>query len=142
MGNRIDVRTVADADSDESAKEATRLRRVVVGPGTNQPDPFPGYNGFVGFESPARLKDGTWLVGFLAGYSHYHAPTGARAMVGRSVDQGASWSKPETLIDPPEGGPFRAQRHRSAAGRRPRWRAGIKVAAHLSRCERREAQAM
>jgi hypothetical protein len=29
----------------------------------NQPEPFPGYGGFVGWESPVLLRHGTWLVG-------------------------------------------------------------------------------
>lgn len=52
----------------ESAHKADECRGVVVGPGVNEPDPFPGYGGFVGWESPIRLHDGTWLVGFNAGY--------------------------------------------------------------------------
>ena len=101
-------------------------REILVGPGVNQPDPFPGYGGFVGWESPVRLKNGDWLVGFNAGYWHasaptplrypdktlaeYHklglpagivAPTGGRAMLMRSTDQGKTWSKPVTLIDTP-----------------------------------------
>src|ERR1035438_3910732 len=101
-------------------------RAVLVGPGINQPDSFPGYGGFVGWESPVRLKNGDWLVGFNAGYWHaspptpFHypamvlqeylklglpadvvAPTGGRAMIIRSTDQGKTWSKPVTLIDTP-----------------------------------------
>ena len=96
------------------------------GPGINRPDPFPGYGGFVGWESPVRLKNGDWLVGFNAGYWHASpptplrypaktleeylklglpagvvAPTGGRAMIMRSTDQGKTWSKPVTLIDTP-----------------------------------------
>lgn len=92
----------------------------------NQPEPFPGYGGFVGWESPIRLKTGTWLVGFNAGYWHASAPTplhysaksleeyrklglptdiiaptGRRAMITRSTEQGNTWSKPETLADTP-----------------------------------------
>lgn len=99
---------------------------MLVGPGVNQPDPFPGYNGFVGWSAPLRLKNGTWLVAFSAGYWHaspptplrledgtrnewvklgmpagINAPTGGRAMIIRSYDEGVSWSKPETLIDSP-----------------------------------------
>jgi photosystem II stability/assembly factor-like uncharacterized protein len=101
-------------------------RAVLVGPGINQPDPFPGYGGFVGWESPVRLKSGDWLVGFNAGYWHASpptplhyppktlegylkmglpagivAPTGGRAMIMRSADAGKTWSKPVTLIDTP-----------------------------------------
>jgi photosystem II stability/assembly factor-like uncharacterized protein len=100
---------------------------TLVGPGINQPDPFPGYGGFVGWNSPVRLKNGDWLVGFNAGYWHgspptplrysaktideYHkmglpagiaAPTGGRAMIIRSTDEGKTWSKPVTLIDTPD----------------------------------------
>lgn len=103
-----------------------QCRRMLVGPGVNQPDPFPGYGGFVGWEAPIRLRNGTWLVGFTAGYWHgsaatpfviapetleawkklgmptdVDAPTGGRAMIIRSEDEGVTWSKPETLIDTP-----------------------------------------
>jgi len=113
-------------DGGESPRTADECRGVVVGPGVNEPDPFPGYGGFVGWESPVRLHDGTWLVGFNAGYWHASpptpvryppqtlaeyikmgmpadivAPTGGRAMLTRSSDEGRTWSKPETLIDTP-----------------------------------------
>ena len=101
-------------------------RAILVGPGVNQPDPFPGYSGFVGWESPVCLKNGDWLVGFNAGYWHGSpptplryppetlkemvklgmpadivAPTGGRAMIMRSKDKGKTWSKPVTMIDTP-----------------------------------------
>jgi sialidase-1 len=110
----------------ESKSKPEDCRSVIVGPGNNQPDPFPGYRGFVGWESPIRLSTGEWLVGFNAGYWHASpptplnyspktlaeyvkmglpadivAPTGGRAMLVRSTDQGKTWSKPETLIDTP-----------------------------------------
>ncbi len=110
----------------ESKARPEDCRATLVGPGVNQPDPFPGYGGFVGWESPIRLKNGDWLVGFNAGYWHasaptplrypaktleqYHklglpadivAPTGGRAMIMRSTDEGKTWSKPVTLIDTP-----------------------------------------
>ena len=100
---------------------------TLVGPGINQPDLFPGYGGFVGWNSPVRLKNGDWLVGFSAGYWHASAPTplrfspktienyrrmglpldivaptGGRAMIMRSTDEGKTWSKPATLIDTPD----------------------------------------
>ncbi|MBM3802330.1 MAG: exo-alpha-sialidase [Acidimicrobiia bacterium] len=106
------------------SQEPSALRQTIIGPGKNQPDPFPGYGGFVGWESPVRLKNGTWLVGFNAGYWHgspptplrvaakdlhdwtrmgfppnFDAPTGGRAMLVRSTDNGKTWSKPETMID-------------------------------------------
>ena len=110
----------------ESPMRAEDCRATLVGPGVNQPDPFPGYGGFVGWESPIRLKNGDWLVGFNAGYWHASAPTplrypvktleeykkmglpadivaptGGRAMIMRSTDAGKTWSKPVTLIDTP-----------------------------------------
>ena len=106
--------------------EFARCRRMLVGPGVNQPDPFPGYTGFVGWESVIRLCNGTWLLGFSAGYWHaspptpltidpetirawteigfstdIEAPTGGRAMISRSTDEARTWSKPETLWDTP-----------------------------------------
>ncbi len=113
-------------ENGESRTPPDACRGIIVGPGVNQPDPFPGYAGFVGWESPIRLKNGDWLVGFNAGYWHASAPTplnyspktlaeyramgmptdvvaptGGRAMITRSTDQGKTWSKPETLIDTP-----------------------------------------
>lgn len=100
---------------------------TIVGPGVNQPDPYPGYGGFVGWVSPIRLKSGDWLIGFSAGYWHASAPTplrfsertiseyrkiglpadvvaptGGRAMIIRSTDQGKTWSKPATLLETPD----------------------------------------
>src|SRR6188474_1289430 len=101
----------------ESAAKPDECRGIIVGPGVNQPDSFPGYRGFVGWESPIRLSTGEWLVGFNAGYWHASpptplnyspttlaeyvktglpadivAPTGGRAMIVRSTDQGKTWS--------------------------------------------------
>ncbi|MGI8603181.1 MAG: sialidase family protein [Verrucomicrobiales bacterium] len=117
------VKVVENGESKTSPEEC---RGIIVGPGVNQPDPFPGYGGFVGWESPIRLANGDWLVGFNAGYWHASvstpmqyspksleeyrkmgmptniiAPTGGRAMITRSRDEGKTWSKPETLIDTP-----------------------------------------
>ena len=111
-------------ENGESKARPEDCRGIIVGPGVNQPDPFPGYDGFVGWESPIRLESGVWLVGFNAGYWHVSeptplppetleryrkfgmsvnivAPTGGRAMLTRSTDEGKTWSKPETLIDTP-----------------------------------------
>jgi sialidase-1 len=110
----------------ESSAKPDECRGIIVGPGVNQPDSFPGYRGFVGWESPIRLSTGEWLVGFNAGYWHASpptplnyspktlaeyvkmglpadivAPTGGRAMIVHSTDQGKTWSKPQTLIDTP-----------------------------------------
>ena len=81
----------------------------------------------MGWVSPVRLNNGDWLVGFSAGYWHASpptplrwsrktleayrkmglpaevvAPTGGRAMIIRSTDEGKTWSKPATLIDTPD----------------------------------------
>ena len=120
---RPQVRVVENGESKTKPEDC---RGIIVGPGINQPDPFPGYGGFVGWESPIRLQNGDWLVGFNAGYWHASAPTplryparslneyrrlglpadivaptGGRAMLTRSTDEGKTWSKPETLIDTP-----------------------------------------
>ena len=108
----------------ESATKAVDCRRMLVGPGVNQPDPHPGYAGFVGWDAPLRLRDGTLLVSFSTGYWHaspptpfrlapdtlaewkklgmptdIEAPTGGRAMLIRSADDDRTWSKPQTIID-------------------------------------------
>lgn len=111
----------------ESKLRPDECRSTIVGPGINQPDPYPGYGGFVGWVSPIRLRNGDWLVGFSAGYWHASAPTplrfspgtiaeyqkiglpadfvaphGGRAIIMRSTDEGKTWSKPATLLDTPE----------------------------------------
>jgi sialidase-1 len=119
---QVQVKVVANGESKTSPDVC---RGIIVGPGVNQPEPFPGYAGFVGWDTPIKLKNGTWLVGFNAGYWHASpptplhysqktiddyrkmgmpdvvAPTGGRAMITRSTDEGKTWSKPETLIDTP-----------------------------------------
>ncbi len=113
-------------EAGESKTKPEDCRGTLVGPSVNPPDPFPGWGGFVGWESPIRLRNGDWLVGFNAGYWHasaptplhypaktleqYHkiglptnivAPTGGRALLIRSSDEGKTWSKPSLLIDTP-----------------------------------------
>ncbi len=113
--------------AEQSGAKPADCLATLVGPGHNQPDPFPGYGGFVGWNSPVQLKNGDWLVGFSAGYWHASPPTplryapktieayekmglptgisaprGGRAMVIRSTDQGKTWSKPATLLDTPD----------------------------------------
>ena len=111
----------------ESRLKPENCIATLVGPGINQPDPYPGYGGFVGWVSPVRLRNGDWLVGFSAGYWHASAPTplryspeniatylklglpanivaptGGRAMIIRSSDKGKTWSKPVTILDTPD----------------------------------------
>ena len=109
----------------ESRLPAAKCRKMIVGSGVNQPDKFPGYAGFVGWECPTRLRSGTMLVAFNAGYWHASLPTpleldsktidtwrklgmpdvdaprGGRAMIVKSSDNGVTWSKPQTLVDSP-----------------------------------------
>ena len=111
----------------EPAEDYRQLRRMLVGPDVNQPDPYPGYAGFVGWQSPIVLQDGTMLVGFSSGYwlasppTDYfaanpaaqeewrkigmpvdvQAPRGGRAELIRSTDGGKTWSRPRVLLDTP-----------------------------------------
>src|SRR5579872_7504514 len=66
------------AEGGESKTKPEDCRTTLVGAGINQPDPFPGYGGFVGWVSPIRLKNGDLLVGFSAGYWHASPPTPLR----------------------------------------------------------------
>ena len=125
-GPAVKEPVVKVVEGGEPTQDYRECRRMLIGPGVNEPDPFPGWGGFVGWEAPARLRDGTWLVGFNAGYWHASPPTpfklgagdletwsglgmptdidaprGGRAMIMRSNDEGVTWSKPETLIDAP-----------------------------------------
>lgn len=111
----------------ESATTPDACRVEVIGPGNNQPDPYPGYGGFVGWVSPIRLRNGDWLLGFSAGYWHASAPTplrfspgtiaeyqkmglpkdivapaGGVAMIVRSTDEGQTWSRPAIMLDTPD----------------------------------------
>lgn len=118
----VEVKVVSGG---EASAKATECRRMLVGPGVNQPDPHPGYAGFVGWDAPLRLRNGTLLVSFSTGYWHASPPTplkldaktlatwkklgmpdvaaprGGRAMLIRSTDNGKTWSKPETILDTP-----------------------------------------
>src|ERR1035438_4148503 len=125
-GQSLPVVTVKVVEGGEAAARASDLRRIVVGPGVNEPDPFPGFGGSVAWAGVARSRRGTLLVAFNAGYWHvsaptpfvmpaakvefYHsigmprdvvAPTGGRIMFVRSEDEGKTWSKPQTLADTP-----------------------------------------
>jgi hypothetical protein len=61
---------------------------MLVGPDVSQPDPYRGYGGFVGWQSPIVLRDGTLLC--------LHGSYGAggfRAMF--STDVGQTWECPD-----------------------------------------------
>lgn len=62
----------------ESKTAPEDVRTTILGPALNQPDPFRGYGGFVGWVSPIRLSGGDWLIGFSAGYWHASPPTPLR----------------------------------------------------------------
>ena len=107
-----------------------RFRRTLVGPGLNQPKPYTGYAGFVGWTGVARTKTGALLVTFSSGYWHgspptgptplprdfkelfeqvsgvdvstFNAPRGGRAEIIRSEDNGLTWSAPQLMIDTPD----------------------------------------
>ena len=54
--------TVTVVHGGDTTGNYLHLRRMLVGPGVNQPDPYPGYGGFVGWQSPIVLQDGTMLI--------------------------------------------------------------------------------
>jgi len=109
--------------------QQTQFRRTLVGPGINQPTPYPGYGGLVGWPAVVRTKTGALVVTFSSGYWHaspptdsqplpddfaevfkrlsgvdistIHAPRGGRAEFMRSEDGGLTWSAPRTMIDTP-----------------------------------------
>ncbi|MCU0874711.1 MAG: glycoside hydrolase, partial [Pirellulaceae bacterium] len=114
-------------EGSESKLKPEDVLTTVLGPGVNQPDPYPGYGGFVGWVSPVRLHNGDWVLGFSAGYWHASAPTplrfsagtiaeyqkmglprdivaptGGVAMIMRSTDEGKTWSKPRVMLDTPD----------------------------------------
>ena len=111
---------------DTSTGDVQACRRMVTGPGHNEHPAYPGCTGFVGWESVTRLKSGEMLCSFSAGFWHVSfptpwdikpdllaswqkvgfpktidAPTGGRALLCRSRDDGKTWSQPVTLIDTP-----------------------------------------
>lgn len=78
-----------------------RAPQRTTDPGINQPEPFPGYAGFVGWESPVQLRDSSWLVGFNAGYWHASLPTPLRQPAGEREE----WLRlGMPLVDAPTGG--------------------------------------
>ena len=74
-GEKPERPTVKVVEGGESHLPSAKCRKVIVGPELNQPDPFPGYTGFVGFETPVRLRNGTMYCTFNAGYWHASPPT-------------------------------------------------------------------
>jgi len=122
QGTQVNTRIVPD----RSTGDVKDCRKVVTGPDFNTHPSYPGCTGFVGWESVARLKNGDMLCSFSAGYWHVSfptpidlkpdllesfgragfpadvdAPTGGRALICRSSDNGKTWTRPETLVDTP-----------------------------------------
>jgi len=100
------------------------LRKIIVSPEINGPEPFVGYGGFCGWPRICRLINGDLYVAFSAGYAHaswvnprpdlpseyaeymdrlleggatWYAPTGGHIMWTRSSDEGATWTRPRDL---------------------------------------------
>jgi hypothetical protein len=105
------------------------LRKIVVSPDVNAPEPFPGFGGFCGWPRICRLVGGDLYVTFSAGYWHaswvnprpelpaeysaymdehmegggtWDAPTGGHILWTRSRDDGATWSAPRELAVLPD----------------------------------------
>ena len=87
----------------DPAQDFRQCRRMLVGPGVNQPDPYPGYRGFVGWQSPIVLQDGTMLVGFSSGYWHASPPTAYFAENPTAMEEWKKIGMP-TDVDAPRGG--------------------------------------
>jgi len=108
----------------KESRNYEKNRRTLVGPGFKQPQPYPGYAGFVGWSSIIRTRSGALLLTFSSGYWHASPPTpisgikeediklwrkmgmpevdaprGGRAEIMRSDDGGKTWSDPVPMID-------------------------------------------
>ena len=108
---------------------AGELRKIIVSPEINGPEPFVGYGGFCGWPRICRLNNGDLYVVFSAGYAHaswvnprpdvppeygpymnrmlecgehWFAPTGGHVMWTRSSDEGATWTRPRDLCVLPD----------------------------------------
>ncbi|MFH1567210.1 MAG: sialidase family protein, partial [Gemmatimonadota bacterium] len=114
--------------SEPPAERVRACRATLAGPGHNEPEPYEGYGGFVGWCGITLLRSGRWLCTFTSGLWHATfpwtpeiardpecrrqfeewaalglpdrpAPRGGRAHVMHSDDEGATWSRPRTLVD-------------------------------------------
>ncbi len=125
VGGEVQFKVVGAEPPEERYRDC---RQMLVGPWHNQPEEYEGYNGFVGWAGATRLRSGRWLITFTSGHWHatypwtdvirkdpealalfnnwqkvglpdIDAPRGGRAHIMFSDDEGASWSRPQTLID-------------------------------------------
>jgi len=116
------------AGEEPTADLYRECRRMIVGPGVNQPEAYDGYGGFVGWSGVTRLRSGRSLLAFTSGYWHVTvpwteeirsdpacrkqfeewqkiglpdlpAPRGGRAHIMHSDDEGLTWSAPQVLVD-------------------------------------------
>src|SRR4051812_46852444 len=55
-----------------------QYRRAIVAPGVNEPEPYPGYTGFYGWQGIAKTRSGALILTFSSGYWHGSAPTPLR----------------------------------------------------------------
>ncbi len=62
------------AGSEPEPDRHLACRRMLVGPWCNQPEEYPGYNGFVGWPGAACLQSGRRVVTFTSGYWHVSLP--------------------------------------------------------------------
>ena len=117
-----------EVGTEPSSEHRRACRATLVGPGHNEPEPYEGYNGFVGWSGVTRLRSGRWLVTFTSGLWHASfpwtreiaadpanraqfdewaaiglpdlpCPSGGRAHVMHSDDEGRTWSTPTTLVN-------------------------------------------
>jgi len=125
VGGEVQFKVVG---AEPPAERYRVCRQMLVGPWHNQPEEYEGYNGFVGWAGVTRRRSGGWLITFTSGHWHatypwtdvirkdpealalfnnwqkvglpdIDAPRGGRAHIMFSDDEGASWSRPQTLID-------------------------------------------
>jgi hypothetical protein len=86
----------------ESKLKPEEVLTTVVGPGVNEPEPYPGYGVFVGWVSLIRLRNGDWLLGFSAGYWHASAPTPLRFSPG-TIAEYQKMGLPKDIVAPTGG---------------------------------------
>jgi len=71
MSEEVSFRVVGH---EPAPKRYESCRHMIVGPGVNQPEAYPGYGGFVGWGGVTRLRSGRWVLTFSSGYWHASFP--------------------------------------------------------------------